>query len=229
MQRPRFLTICMLRLAWGKSVASLSCAVLQELTVQSGENASITITALPTAVGACEDTIICQVVSSPVRMDFKVTCMGAKPQVDLHVADCPNPTVLQQQASKTKGGAHARADRSLSPGKGTRARKASGDENASTLEPDAKRVQAPVRRPSSTSLRARPGANQAQMPAATARPMTSSSLGASARRLGAQSRLGGKPTRQPRLASPQVPKPQPELDSAASADSAQAAASSGRR
>ena len=192
---------------------------LQELTIAPGENANITVTALPTAVGVCEDTVICQVVSSPVHVEFKLTCMGAKPQIDLQVADCP--IFGEQQASKTKGGAHARADRSRSPAKGARARRSPGDENVSAVDADAKRVTMPTRRPSSTSLRARPGLNQAQVPSTPPRPTTSSNATASTRRLAAQSQSGGRPTRQPRLSAPKATK-KPAADADAPADPAQA-------
>ncbi|KAK9833148.1 hypothetical protein WJX74_008612 [Apatococcus lobatus] len=198
----------------------------QELTIQPGENATITMTALPTSVGVAEDTVICQVVSSPVRVDFKVTCMGAKPQIDLQVADCPDPVLSQQQASTAKGGAHGGADRSRSPAKGSKTRKPSGDENATEMNADAKKVPAPVRKPSSTSLRARPGANQAQAPSTPTRPTTSASLGTSARRPGPQSRTGGKPARQLALASPPASKPQPDADVPAATEPPQAAAAS---
>ena len=170
---------------------------VQELSIPPGENVNITITALPTAVGALEDKVLCQVISSPELIEFGVTCMGAKPQVDLNVADCPSTLISGQQGSKKKA-APAR-DRSKSPAKGSRvgSKKPAGDENASADDPstkqgpDAKRMTAKARRPSSTSLKARPGANQQQ---AVSTPPGQASSAALPRERGTPTRTGARPS-----------------------------------
>ena len=184
---------------------------LQELTILPGENATVTIVALPTALGALEDKVVCQVVSSPELIEFGITCMGAKPQVDLQLADCPAEALTSQQQGSKKKGPAAR-DRSKSPAKGPRAgsKQPAGDENATSADPDAKpdakKAMTKVRRPSSTSLKARPGTNQqeASMPP---RPASSASPAALPRGRGTPSRAGIRPssTRSKGLPSPGTP------------------------
>ena len=179
---------------------------VQELTIQPGENANVTITALPTAVGALEDKVMCQVISSPELIEFGVVCMGAKPQVDLQVADCPADPI-GQQGSKKKG--IPSRDRSKSPAKAARAssKRPTGDENASAVDPAAKqgpegrKGMTKARRPSSTSLKARPGANQPQALSTPPRP-AGSTPAALPRGRGTPTRMGARPSSRGTKGSP---------------------------
>ena len=144
---------------------------------------------------------MCQVISSPELVEFGIMCMGAKPRIDLQVVDCPADVIASQQPGSKKKGTPAR-DRSKSPAKGTRAtsKRPAGDENASATDPgtkqgpDAKKGMTRVRRPSSTSLKARPGANQQEAESSPPRPASSASPAALPRGRGTPSRTGARPS-----------------------------------
>ena len=63
---------------------------LQGLDLKIGETQELTLWAFPKAAGPAQDVVVCRISDNPVPVEFPVSCVGAKPQVEVRL-DMPAP------------------------------------------------------------------------------------------------------------------------------------------
>ena len=72
--------------------------VLQTMDLKVGESQEMLVWAFPKALEAAQDTLLGRIASNPTPVEFPMSCMGAKPQVEVRL-DMPAPAVAADAAA----------------------------------------------------------------------------------------------------------------------------------
>lgn len=64
--------------------------LLQAMDLKVGETQDLLVWAFPKALETTQDTLLGRIASNPVPVEFPISCVGAKPQVEVRV-DSPVP------------------------------------------------------------------------------------------------------------------------------------------
>lgn len=72
--------------------------VLQTMDLKVGESQEMLVWAFPKSLEATQDTLLGRIASNPTPVEFPMSCMGAKPQVEVQL-DMPAPAVAADAAA----------------------------------------------------------------------------------------------------------------------------------
>lgn len=80
---------------------------LQTMDLKVGESQDMSIWAFPKALEAVQDTLLGRIASNPNPVEFQISCVGAKPQVEVRL-DMPDPAAGDAAVSADSKGAETK-------------------------------------------------------------------------------------------------------------------------